>query len=187
MAVVHKSTEAFKRAMTFSGVAECPGDGRWEIPTDSDICTEVETIALAFGFVRMRRPAIVVETGCNVGCMTRALAEALAVNGSGLLFSCDIEKQFVAVAQATVPSNVTVTCETGLELIRRIPDADLYWLDSAADTRVPEIEYLRTHGRKGTIILAHDTACYGDLNACVRSFERSVVLPGPRGLGVITL
>src|SRR5262249_28040216 len=109
MAVVHKSTEAFRRAMTFAGVAECPGDGRWEIPTDSDICTEVETIALAFGFVRMRRPAIVVETGCNVGCVSRAIGEALLVNGSGLLFTCDVVEEFVKLTNDSTPANVHAT------------------------------------------------------------------------------
>src|SRR5258708_5383520 len=103
--------------MTHAGFVPCNEDKRYEVPTDSGICTEIETIALVFGFVRALRPKQVVETGCNVGCMSHAIAAALAANGDGgTLFTCDVERGFVEATRDRIapPLQVSAVVRDGL-------------------------------------------------------------------------
>jgi len=185
--MIHESTKQFEKAMTFAGLTNCPQDGRWLIPTDSDICTEIETIALVFGFVRALRPKVVVETGCNVGCMAQAICEALTANGSGMLFTCDIEPKFVEATRRRGLANCTAMELSGSELVSLYPDADLYFIDSSDESRMRELEWLRLYGKPETVVLVHDTNLYAHVADVVRRFPQHAFLPGPRGLGVIRL
>jgi predicted O-methyltransferase YrrM len=185
--MTHPSVEHFTRAMQFKGLAPCPQDGRWEIPTDSDICTEVETLALVFGFVRTLKPFTVVETGCNVGCMSQAISSALMANGVGMLYTCDIETKFTDATRVRELLCCTVINCDGVSLVGSHPEADLYWIDSSEESCALELECIRLHGKPGAIVLVHDTSQMGYLTEVVRSFHKHVLIPGPRGLGVITL
>jgi len=186
--VIHSSTSHFIAAMQFEGLAPCPQDGRWLIPTDSDICTEIETLQLLFGFVRMLRPRVVIETGCNVGCASSVICEALKANGDqGQLYTCDVVPEFVEKARARCGWPANVSCCTAMEMLDAIGLADLYWIDSSEDSRAAELEWLMRHGKKGAVVLVHDTNLMGHLAQLVRGFPNHVLLPGPRGLGVITL
>lgn len=184
--MIHESTKQFEKAMTFVGLAPCPQDGRWLIPTDSDICTEIETVALVFGFVRALKPGLVVETGSNVGVVSQAIAQALAANGFGMLYTCDTEQKFVEAARERVGKRHAVYLGTGLDLVQTV-SADLYWIDSSEASRVEELRWLREHGKKGAVVLAHDTSLIGCVADEVRKLPNWVLLPGPRGLGVATL
>lgn len=184
--MTHGSVAQFQQAMTFQGLAPCPQDGRWLIPTDSDICTEIETLQALFGFVRMLRPQVVVETGCNVGCAAKVICEALKANGEGMLYTCDVVEDFCQRTRVATGGTAHVYDCPGLELVSLI-SADLYWIDSSEDSRSQELEYLRRHGKQGAVVLVHDTSLMGHLAQIVRSFPQHVLLPGPRGLGVITL
>jgi len=186
--VIHPSVTQFTQAIDFKGLAGCPQDARWQIPTDSDICTEVETLQLLFGFVRMLRPKVVVETGCNVGMASRVICEALRANADGgILYTCDVDASFVAATQMITAGIADVWHCGGLALVQQFPDARLYWIDSSEDSRAQELEWLREHGKPGAIVLVHDTSLMGELARIVRSFPRHIILPGPRGLGGITL
>lgn len=201
--MIHPSATQFALAMTFSGTSPCQEDSRYEVPGDSGISTEVETLALLFGFVRALRPKVVVETGCNVGCASRAILSALQANRQHAVVStCDtdlacvlavrqIAEIMVEVSQPGEPV-ICLLCfqGTGLEALTRRPNADLYFLDSSEQSRVEEMRWLKVHGKNGAVVLVHDV-CFpgiGDaLRAEVATFANHVILPGPRGLGVITL
>ena len=199
--MTHPSVEHFARAMQFKGLAPCPQDGRWEIPTDSDICTEVETIALVFGFVRALRPRLVVETGCNMGCVTKAILFALQANDPhatepvSAVCTCDVDINCVNVVRLLADQHVKVGggtnlyCfqGTGLEVLQRHPGADLYWIDSSDESRMAELHWLREHGKKGAVVLTHDTNLIGHVTEVHRTLPNWVLLPGPRGLGIATL
>lgn len=193
--MIHPSVEQFKAAMEFKGLAPCPQDGRWEIPTDSDICTEVETLQLLFGMVRTIRPKVVVETGCNVGCAAAVIVAALVANGTpypeGVLYSCDIEEAAVVAAYERLGHPIErwlITKEDGLELIKRhAHEADLYWIDSSDSSRMAELHWIRDHGKKGAVVLTHDTNLIGHVTEVHRTLPNWVLLPGPRGLGIATL
>jgi len=171
--------------MTFRGWTDCPQDGNWKIPTDSDICTEIETLQLLFGFVRMLRPEVVIETGCNVGCASLVITEALKANGKGVLFTCDTDNSCAGTTKLRTGAQVWTM--TGLELIKNYPHADLYWIDSSEEGRIAELEWLAAYGKPGATVLVHDTSLMGELAADVSAFPQAVLLPGPRGLGVIRL
>lgn len=188
--MIHPSVEQFARAMDFKGLAPCPQDGRWEIPTDSDICTEVETLQLLFGFVRALRPKVVVETGCNVGCASKVICEALEANGeAGVLYTCDIDSDnlHAAFCRVSRPARLVHFLWDGLELVKKFPDADLYWIDSSDGSRMAELHWLREHGKKGAVVLTHDTNLIGHVTEVHRTLPNWVLLPGPRGLGIATL
>jgi len=186
--VIHPSVEYFKQAMDFKGLVPCPQDGRWEIPTDSDICTEVETLQLLFGFVRALRPKVVVETGCNVGCASKVICSALEANGDGgLLWTCDIEPSNITATQQRRLSNCVILELDGLELVKTCRDVDLYWIDSSDGSRMAELHWIKANGKKGAVVLTHDTNLIGHVTEVHRTLPNWVLLPGPRGLGIATL
>lgn len=175
--------------MSFTGLDHCPQDGRWLIPTDSPICTEIETLQLLFGLIRALRPAVVVETGSNVGCASQVISAALEANGEGgRLFTCDIDAACRAEAARRIGAYHEVHDSDGLTLVQAMaPLADVYWIDSSEAGRLEEIDWIRQHGKAGAIVLVHDTSLMGELAQAVRAFPSHVVLPGPRGLGIVIL
>lgn len=189
--MIHSSAAQFTEAMTHTGFASCNEDKRYDVPGCSGICTEVETLALLFGFVRTLRPRVVIETGCNVGCASQAICSALEANGGdGVLHTCDIEQAHVESARAHVAdkSRLLFYCCSGVELVRLYAaETDLYFIDSSDESRMAELEYLRAHGKVGATVLVHDTSLYLHVRKVVEAFPKHVILPGPRGLGVITL
>ena len=187
--MTHPSVEHFTRAMQFKGLAPCPQDSRWEIPTDSDICTEVETLQLLFGFVRTLKPKVVVETGCNVGCASSVICEALKANrNGGILHTCDIEFNNCRATMQRCPGVADVWEGDGLALVKTFaPLADLYWIDSSDSSRMAELHWLREHGKRGAVVLTHDTNLIGHVTEVHRTLPQWVLLPGPRGLGIATL
>lgn len=188
--MTHPSVEHFTRAMQFKGLAPCPQDSRWEIPTDSDICTEVETLQLLFGMVRMLRPTLVVETGCNVGCASAVICSALDANNNGTLHTCDIEENNIldTFQRVTNKSRLLYYLCDGLELVKTwCEDADLYWIDSSDGSRMAELHWIRDHGKRGAVVLTHDTNLIGHVTEVHRTLPNWVLLPGPRGLGIATL
>lgn len=184
--MIHPSVEQFKAAMEFKGLAPCPQDWRWEIPTDSDICTEVETLQLLFGMVRAIRPKVVVETGTNVGCATRVICAALQANNEGgILYTCDIESHDGIL---NCSGNYRWRLGDGLELVKDYCYlADLYWIDSSDSSRMAELHWIREHGKRGAVVLTHDTNLIGHVTEVHRTLPNWVLLPGPRGLGIATL
>jgi predicted O-methyltransferase YrrM len=186
--VIHKSISNLTSALDCAGFTPCNEDKRYDVPSDSGICTEVETLTLLFGFVRALRPKLVVETGSNVGCASRVFVEALAANGDGgRLATCDIDEVFVERLRERYGHIAYCFTLGGLELVKAMPQADLYFLDSSDESRMAELEWLRLKGKPGAVVLVHDTALYLHVQQVVASFPRHLLLPGPRGLGVITL
>ena len=187
--MTHPSVEHFTRAMEFKGLAPCPQDSRWEIPTDSDICTEVETLQLLFGFVRTLKPRVVVETGCNVGCASQVICMALEANGGeGRLWTCDTEAPNVAVTQRRLLARGHTKLMDGLALVQDVGTlADLYWIDNSDSSRMAELHWIRDHGKRGAVVLTHDTNLIGHVTEVHRTLPNWVLLPGPRGLGIATL
>jgi len=188
--MIHTSAVQFTEAMNHEGFLPCNEDKRYDVPGCSGICTEVETLALLFGFVRALQPKVVVETGCNVGCASQAICAALRANGEGDLFTCDVEQAHVnrTNLHVTYMFRLHSYAATGLELVTiYASSADMYFIDSSDESRMEELEYLRTHGKPGAVVLVHDTSLYLHVRQVVESFPRHVILPGPRGLGVITL
>lgn len=184
--MIHPSVEQFVQAMAFAGLADCPQDSRWQIPTDSDICTEVETIAFVFGIVRMLRPRVVVETGSNVGCVTQAILAALDANGDGVLYTCDTDRTVLEQAMQRGNGRGRFFHQEGLWLVQHTI-ADLYWIDSSEDSRAAELAWLRENGKKGAVVLTHDTSLMGGVAEAHLKLPNSILLPGPRGVGIAVL
>lgn len=187
--MIHPSVEQFTRAMAFKGLAPCPQDSRWDIPTDSDICTEVETLQLLFGFVRTLKPKVVVETGSNVGCASRVICAALKANGEGgKLYTCDIVGHAGVLIPVDMGANYHWELKDGLLLVQEhAAEADLYWIDSSDSSRMAELHWIRDHGKRGAVVLTHDTNLIGHVTEVHRTLPNWVLLPGPRGLGIATL
>lgn len=163
------------------GVTECPENTRWSLPAiGTTVLCEVETVLALYGLIRTLKPERIVETGCNLGVTTLALYTALSVNGRGYLSTCDIDAGLVAEARArcgSLPINFAV-CD-GEELVRRI-GPDFAFIDSSYECRVREIKALPD----GCTAVVHDTSLEPSLAQAVRE-RGGVILPGPRGFGII--
>src|SRR5215471_15177845 len=129
--------------------------------TDTE-SAEIEVTALVQGFIRALQPELVLETGTAFGQTTVAIAEALQMNGHGLLHSLDFNPDRVAmvrkrVADYGLANHVYVHC---VDAGSWIPPTDdpfgFIWLDSDLQTRYQEFHHYRTWMRMGTVIGFHD-------------------------------
>lgn len=125
------------------------GDDRiWRAP--DMMATEYEVSAFIGALVKMIKPRVSVETGCYDGQTTLLIA----ANTCGTVYSCDVDIEKVYSLRSRVPSNVILTVQTGISLIRSIKNVDFAFLDSGAD-RSEEAEALdmAPHG----IVALHDS------------------------------
>lgn len=130
-------------------------EGEYSAP--DEMSAEYEVQDFLYGFIRLAKPVVVVETGSYHGHTARRMAEALAENGKGKLWTCDTEVGNVGrtfMRLASLPA--TVKWGTGVELIKSIDTPiDLVFLDSG--DRVAEAkELIHRMARPGWVIL-HDT------------------------------
>jgi hypothetical protein len=111
---------------------------------------------------------------------TLALARAIAANGFGKLWACDIHEGTVADARTRCLGwPITFEICDGEDLVRRVRP-DFAFLDSSFEGRGREINSLPP----GCTAVIHDTSLDTALAATVRA-RGGLVFPGPRGFGVI--
>lgn len=137
----------------------CPAPGRWH--SDNDDAAEHEVSVLAAAFVTALQPDVVVETGTHTGQTAKVIGEALARNGQGMLYTVEIEQQFVDQARencAGLP--VTVIHGDSVEWIKSgvLPGpVGFAWIDGLWEHRVPDIEALYPFFAPGAVAGIHDT------------------------------
>lgn len=136
----------------------CPDPSRWH--SDNDAAAEHEVSALAAAFVTALQPDVVIETGSHTGQTAKAIGQALARNGQGMLYTVENEVPFFEAARAVCEGlPVTVIYGDSMEWIASgVPGpVGFAWIDGKWENRVPEIEALYPHFAPGAIIGIHDT------------------------------
>jgi hypothetical protein len=137
----------------------CPHPQRWH--SDNDDASEHEVSALAAAFVTALQPDVVVETGSHTGQTARAIGEALAANGQGMLYTVETERAFVSEARANcegLPVTVIHGDSVAWLTSGEAPDGvGFAWVDGLWENRIPDIEALYPLFAPGAICGIHDT------------------------------
>jgi len=144
------------------------------------IASEVEMAEFLYGFVRVLKPLLVIETGCHIGTTTQALAQALADNQRGSLLACDPDPAFVAEALKRVvglPVEIRHCKSADLPIER----CDFLYSDSSEDARVEELGRLKS----GAVAVVHDTRLIPRLAAAAEEFSERVLIETARGFAIV--
>jgi hypothetical protein len=120
--------------------------------TEIDTVTaEAEMGGLLYAFIKMLKPLVVVETG-TYRCHTAVhLGRAVAANGQGHVWTCDIEMGFGHTERLSGLPVTFVKCSS-LDL-PQLRGADFVFSDSGQDTRTKEYELVKP----GCVFVVHDT------------------------------
>lgn len=132
----------------------------WSAP-DKD-ATEVEVTAFIAALVRLVKPRVVVETGTYKGHTTSAIAEALAANTIGRVWTFETDQErsvtaYLALREHVDAGRVTIhnTKATSDMLPARI---DLAFLDSGMCDRQADMDAVWPRVTQGGLVLVHDAS-----------------------------
>lgn len=120
------------------------------------VSAEVEVGEFLYGFVRVLKPKLVVETGCYFGHTTSKLAQACWHNEMGKVISCDINPEYVEKALQQVKwlnDDIVEVRQCYSTSLPELPLCDFAFLDSEYALRIKEYELLKP----GCVAVIHDT------------------------------
>src|SRR6201993_1444126 len=169
---------------------ECPHPERWSM-YDS-MTAEVEVLEFLRTLVTTTKPNLIVETGTFMGVSTLWIAEALRLNGSGRIVSCEYDAKMFEAARQKIDASefrdlIDLRNESSLEM-KVEGTIDLFFSDSDMPVREQEVRrYLPQISPYG-VILMHDASSHLR-QVREAALEREglisvVLLPTPRGLVV---
>lgn len=149
------------------------------------VSAEGEMSQLLYGFVRMLKPEIVVETGTYHALTAEKLGLAVRGNGFGHVYTCDIEMG-IAHLERIKRLPVTYRQISSLEL-PELRIADFVFSDSGQDVRTKEYDLVKP----GCVFVIHDTATSFSgntdqfwLGKWVES-QGGITFPAGRGFGIL--
>lgn len=152
---------------------------RW--PTKELIQSELELLAHMYTMVLQLKPRLVVETGANVGLMTRALGAGCWANGFGRVVSSDVNQEYVEFAKMLCRDlPVDIRCCPSLEL-PELKDADLVFIDSSYESRSIERQVVKS----GAVYVYHDSFAEPWIRPEMQHEEYKVHLDSPRGFSIV--
>lgn len=170
-------------------------------------CMSTAEAEFVWAVVRLVKPSRALETGCEGGLTTCAIAQALADNGAGILDTVELEPTWRAhtaenLSRLGLADRVALHPGNSLDFIRTENAGDAYQfalLDSSIATRLEEFDLLMERAllAPGSFVLLHDTNPHHPMRAGAPLFVdyiatrpyapriRTVDLPSPRGLTLI--
>ncbi len=168
------------------------------IVTQDSVCVNpVEGMTL-YGLVRKHRPAVVVETGTNIGCSTMYLAEAVKDNNEGHVYTADTSIKLLKDARTNIDragliEYVTIRNSTGVAMIESLERVDFAFLDSGEHHEYeivkPEYEALVPKMPSGSVLVMHDPNWFASVRRVYDEAEGWVKInyqyPTERGLGIL--
>jgi predicted O-methyltransferase YrrM len=117
---------------------------------------------LLYALVRASRPTTVVEFGTSFGISTLYLAAAVADNGTGRIFSTELNQAKVTAARANLDEaglddRVTILAGDALDTLADIPaPIGLVLLDGWKDLCLPVLRLLEPRLASGALVVADD-------------------------------
>jgi predicted O-methyltransferase YrrM len=171
---------------------ECPHPERWSM-YDS-MTAEVEVLEFLRTLVTTTKPNLVVETGTFMGVSTLWIAEALRLNGSGKIVSCEYDPKVFQTAREKIDASefrdlIELRNESSLEMNVE-GTIDLFFSDSDMPIREQEVRRYLPQISPFGLILMHDASSHlKQVREAALNLEREglisvVLLPTPRGLVV---
>lgn len=126
---------------------------------------ELEVGELMHGLVRALKPQVVIETGTHQGFSGLMIASALRANGSGKLYTIDIQdhgptQNFTRFGFNDLVTFIQNDSAAGIRgLIGKVESVDLLWLDADHSTASVsgELEAAKPLLKTGSYIAFHDT------------------------------
>lgn len=139
-----------------------------------EMAVELEVAEFLHAFVRATKPARCVESGAGKGYSTAAIADALRLNGSGMLWSYERDDHYRRIAYERV-ADIGFAAVIDGDSRDSAERPDFVFLDSGPETRPAEISHwLRV---QGVILVVHDAFRYPELRG-----GAGFLLRTPRGL-----
>lgn len=168
-------------------------------------CMSNEEAEFIYALVRIVKPKLALETGCEGGLTTVAIARALENNGLGTLYTVEHDDRWIAHTRANLLSHkltprVLLAKSDSLAFIHACDRAetafDFALLDSSIPTRLQEFDALMHNDllSPGAWIALHDTSPDHPMRGGCELFPdfiarqpyasriRFLELPSPRGL-----
>ena len=153
---------------------------------------EAEVLEFLKTLVTTVKPELVVETGTFVATSSLWIAEGLRENGFGRLITCEFDPLVYAKSKATIASSgladlIELRNESSLEM-KIAGTIDIFFSDSAFETREPEVRKFLPQISPHGLILMHDASSHHQVvrEAALRMEQEGllsvVLLPTPRGL-----
>lgn len=132
----------------------------WSAP-DKD-ATETEVTAFIAALVRLTKPRVVVETGTYQGHTTSAIAEAIAANTVGQVWSFETDQERAIAAYTSLRDHVDAG-RVVLHNTKAVPEMlpkriDVAFLDSAMTTREDDMQAVWPRVVPGGFVLVHDAS-----------------------------
>lgn len=149
--------------------------------------TEGEVLQVLFALVRVEKPEICVETGTYMGHGTKAISDALEMNGRGHLWTIELDEAYEYASR----DSVTYIQGDSVEwAANEAPDfIDFCWLDCGPpETRIEVMANIWPKVRDDALVLVHDCLFYED--AFLRGLEEAagqdadVVFPALNGVAM---
>ncbi|MGV9827667.1 O-methyltransferase [Gordonia sp. NPDC003429] len=122
---------------------------------------------LMYSLVRSSRPEIVVEFGMSYGISTLHLAAALRDNGTGHVYTTELNAKKIATAGATFADAglgdlITILDGDAIETLSTVDETvGFVFLDGWKEMYLPVLRLLEPKLRPGTLILADNTESPG--------------------------
>ena len=145
------------------------------------IQSELEAIVFVFGLVVQIKPELIVETGTNVGLMTRALGAACWVNGFGKVVSSDTDLLMVEYAKQLcegLPVDIRHCPSLDLPELR---EADFVFIDSSYESRSQEHKLVKS----GAVYVYHDSYAEPWIRPEMDYELFKIHLDSPRGMSIV--
>lgn len=139
----------------------------------------LEDAELLYALVRLVKPDCVLELGTGMGVSGRFIAEALAVNGRGELWTFEPAHDHAFAAHNVLTEDLPAHIVEWLDEIPPEMEPDLVFVDSGWETRRAEIRLWLTNGYTGLVVVHDSERRYPELDLGV-----GVFLPGTDGLWI---
>jgi predicted O-methyltransferase YrrM len=162
---------------------------RWH--SHDEVSTEAEVMDLLWGFVRALQPELALETGTWHGHTSRRIAEALAQNGHGHLFTLEVQEGVARAAQEAL-RGLPVTVVNESSLTWKPPEGAWFgfaFFDSDPKSNYPlEFRRYRSFMTPGAVVAFHDTAnwnCRPPITELeTEGLVKAIDLVTPRGITI---
>lgn len=166
----------------------CPDPTLWSCYDENS--SEVEVLAFLKALVVLLKPKVIVETGTYKGYGTRALSDGVEENGSGKVFTTEIDVNLALNASLKFwnPKFVFYRSERGVDLIGKLESIDLAFIDSGnTNCRLEEVAAVLPRLSPSGVVVVHDTGENHDLRPGLEAIIRrenlqAIFFDTPRGL-----
>lgn len=134
---------------------------------------EVEVAEFLFGFIRLMKPSLCLETGTWHGESAAIIAEALKKNDHGRLTTIELEEEPLRIARERLKAYKNIELIHGDALNYNVPrEIDLLFVDAGdADLRLKLINHFAPRISKHGVIIMHDVSWTYHTKGRMRAFE----------------